>query len=795
MVMAALVGGAGAVPLHAQTTLYWNTNGTSAALTANNWGSSGSGPFTTGFTSGDSVDFTATSTITYSTNNLAVGNITVSGNSTVNWYGTAGSVSFSTGGVISTVNIATGSELIWTTQSVSSAAGTGFIKNGGGTWDIVNTMKPSSAPAGFTLNAGTVIASATYGLGSGNLTINGGTLETDATTAYGVGTILTIGGDFALTGAGATTFTQSVGLGSATRTITNNNSGGTTFTGVISGGTGAGLIFAGTGATINLTGTANTFTGNVDIGDGTVNGVEVDISGAGSLGATSNVITIDGGRLGIASGTSMDLSAYSILLGATTGTSISVKGSGTVLTYNGVLADSSTVGILVKQGAGEMKVGGVSTFTGQTYINNGTIQLTTGNNRLPTGTVMTVGQGGTSVNTGSLDLNSNNQQIAGLISGAATAGTLVTTSNSVTSAGAATLTINVAGGQSFTFGSSTATNTGSIGGAVSVVKSGAGLQIFGGTNTTSGTTSVTAGTLQFAKELSLYNDNSGGSSWTATNVTVSSGATLALNVGGTGEFTSADVAAIQVLGSASGGFQGGSSLGLDTTNASGGNFTYGNVIADTNTGNNSIGLVKLGANSLTLTAANTYTGATTINTGTLAVNGSTAAGRAVAVNNTGTLAGTGTVNGAVTVASGGAISAGGATPGQLTLGGNLTLNSGSTLNFRLSGTGSDQIVLNGTGAAGGTVTVNLLDFNGTAAPGLYTLLSVTGTSTWNVSAFSLVAPSEWAGSFLTIGGNGFDLDVDVIPEPATNAAIFGAVALAGAVWLRRRRRAGSDRGT
>ena len=48
------------------------------------------------------------------------------------------------------------------------------------------------------------------------------------------------------------------------------------------------------------------------------------------------------------------------------------------------------------------------------------------------------------------------------------------------------------------------------------------------------------------------------------------------------------------------------------SNASGGNFTYGGVISNTNGGANSVGLKKLGTNTLTLTQTNTYTGATHI---------------------------------------------------------------------------------------------------------------------------------------------------------------------------------------
>ncbi|RYD82565.1 MAG: hypothetical protein EOP84_09210, partial [Verrucomicrobiaceae bacterium] len=145
-----------------------------------------------------------------------------------------------------------------------------------------------------------------------------------------------------------------------------------------------------------------------------------------------------------------------------------------------------------------------------------------------------------------------------------------------------------------------------------LIKKGTGILALTGTNSYSGVTAIQEGTVRFAKQASLYNSDP--AKWTASNIVVQAGATLALNVGGTGEFTASDVAFFAGLGTATGGLTNGANLGIDTTNAVG-NFTYTSPIVDGNGGSNSLGLTKLGAGTLVLTGSNTYTGSTTIGAG------------------------------------------------------------------------------------------------------------------------------------------------------------------------------------
>ena len=159
-------------------------------------------------------------------------------------------------------------------------------------------------------------------------------------------------------------------------------------------------------------------------------------------------------------------------------------------------------------------------------------------------------------------------------------------------------------------------------------------------------------------------------------VVVEGGATLAVSVGGAGDWNSGvtdDIGAL--LANAT--FNAGSFFGID---ASDGNFTYAGDIGGG--ASSALGLVKLGENTLTLTGGNTYSGGTTISGGTLQL------GDGVA--NNGSVAGDILDNSALAFANpdaqtySGAISGDGALyadgPGTLTLSGSNTYSGGTTIN-------------------------------------------------------------------------------------------------------------------
>jgi autotransporter-associated beta strand protein len=182
----------------------------------------------------------------------------------------------------------------------------------------------------------------------------------------------------------------------------------------------------------------------------------------------------------------------------------------------------------------------------------------------------------------------------------------------ITASSAGAKTLNLTGSNTGANTISSAIGNGS--GTIALNKGGGGTWVLSGTNTYTGNTRIDGGTLQFTNLVSLYN-NEGAAAWSNTNINVSSGATMAFNIGGGGQFTKANVIALLGLSnSASNGFMSGSSVGLDTT---AGSFLYDSVIANTNSGANVLGLTKLGANTLTLDQDNTYTGRTVISAGTL----------------------------------------------------------------------------------------------------------------------------------------------------------------------------------
>ena len=387
-----------------------------------------------------------------------------------------------------------------------------------------------------------------------------------------------------------------------------------------------------------------------------------------AAGNTTNVINLGGGTVLIGSGTgtaatlasNTSTGVVSSTINVTGGTVTIGSGAGQALimgSANTNAAGSTTTALNVSGGDVTLATAGATAVTMAT-ANAGTANATIG----VTGGTLTV-QGAIVRGTGA-----GTQSATVTLDG----GVLDMTGKSIGASGGV-ITFNAQSG--------TLKNLAELNGGGAFTKTTTGTLYMDGVNSYTGTTTVSAGTLQFLLETALYNNTS--ASWTDMNIVVSSGATAAFNVGGAGEFTASDVDVIKSLGTVSGGFQSGSVLGLDTTNAAGGSFTYGGVIADTNGRANSVGLEKMGSNTLVLTQTSTYTGPTTVSAGTLQVGDGTSgalAGSGIVTVGTGaTLSGSGSIAGS-TVISSGAILA----PGV-----GITGISNQTLTFTAAGTALD----------------------------------------------------------------------------------------------------------
>ena len=335
------------------------------------------------------------------------------------------------------------------------------------------------------------------------------------------------------------------------------------------------LIKRGAGTIVIPTATTNTYSGKTTIEEGVLSISATD--GLGNSSATNTIVVANNATLQ-GTGANVDLGANRAIGIIGLGAIIEVTASN-ILTVPGIISGNAGQ-TFTKTGTGSLVLTATNTYGGSIAISAGNLAL---------------GDGST---TGSLN------PLSALVNNA-------------------TLTFNRSNtlDQGADFASA-------ISGTGAVIQAGAGVTILDGTNTYSGATTISAGTLRFAKQSALYNNTS--ASWTAANLIVNSGATAAFNVGGAGEFTSNDLDIITQLGASETGFRSGSTLALDTTNAVGSAFTYASDIANTNAGANSIGLTKLGAGTLTLSGNNSYTGATTVSQGILSVGSATALGTSAA---------------------------------------------------------------------------------------------------------------------------------------------------------------------
>lgn len=384
---------------------YTDATATGAWNTARWNNTTDAAPYTSTYTAGNAVQFTSG---TYSFAGMGasinVGNVTLANNVTVN-FASIGST-YGTGGNVRTITTGTGALFDLNSNSVSTTAGTGFIKNGSGTWALAG----AAYTGGFTLNQGTLIARGVNAMGAGgSLTINGGAIGANATrNLSGKYTGITVGGDFQLgvlasavaiaSDAANLTFDSAVSLGASTRKITLGGIGTYTLGGVLSGASGTGLtvdaLSGATDGTLVLSGN-NSFDGGL-----TINSGRVELGHNNAAGAASNTIQLAGSNAFLQTGSGInvgnaitvadngDLKSLRHFNSTNAGTfsgNITINestvgnfntniGAGAQLSLAGTISGSGGAG-LSKIGAGTLVISGTSTYSGLLRANNGTTTL------------------------------------------------------------------------------------------------------------------------------------------------------------------------------------------------------------------------------------------------------------------------------------------------------------------------------------------------------------------------------------------------------------------------------------
>jgi len=318
---------------------------------------------------------------------------------------------------------------------------------------------------------------------TGTTTVQAGTLQAGvATFAFGANSAVTmadvIGALLDITGynttigslAGGGTTGGNVELGAATLTLGGDGTS-TTYSGVINGA-GGGLIK--TGAGTQVLGGSSSYTGTTVVTGGTLKaGVLNNAFGINSVVTLSNT-----------SGVLLDITGYNTTIGSLSGggtTGGNVELGGATLTSGLDNTDTSYAGAIngtggiVKEGSGTLTLGGASSYTGATVVNNGTLKAGVTNVAFGVNSAVTL------ANTSGvlLDITGYNTAV-GSLSGGGTSGGNVEL-----------------GGATLTFGAlnTSATYAGVISGAGGITKEGSGIQTLSGSNTYTGVTMVSGGSL------------------------------------------------------------------------------------------------------------------------------------------------------------------------------------------------------------------------------------------------------------------------------------------------------------
>jgi outer membrane autotransporter protein len=307
-------------------------------------------------------------------NTSTAGNATITNNRTLSFSNssTAGNASIVNNAVVDFSNTSTAGNATIVENGFlafhdSSSAGSASITNNGGT-GVVFEDTSTAGNATITNNFSMTFGNSSTA-GNATITTNSGATTNIGSSASGGSARFIVNGtgalDISLLTTGGTTAGSiegggNVRLGANTLTVGGNNLS-TTFSGAIQvGGIGGALVKAGSG-TLTLSGN-NTYNGGTTVTAGLINFTSASNFGTGA-------ITLAGGGLQWASGSTADISSKLAPLGAGGGT---FDTNGNTITFASGLTGS---GGLAKQGLGTLNLTGNNTYSGGTAVLAGTLAV------------------------------------------------------------------------------------------------------------------------------------------------------------------------------------------------------------------------------------------------------------------------------------------------------------------------------------------------------------------------------------------------------------------------------------